>query len=178
LPSNSVDLILTSPPYLTAQKYVRTHKLESLWLGMVSEQELLELDKKTIGSERVSLNEVNFTEGIGTKSVDDLVRWASLISRERAAMLFNYFSKMKQAFSEMFRVLKDGGYVIIVIGNNKVLGRDVETYRLLTDVAVQSRFSLQVALRDKIRWRGMITRRHNTGGLIEEEFILVLKKEE
>jgi hypothetical protein len=31
---NSIGLIVTSPPYITAQKYVRTTKLELLWLGL------------------------------------------------------------------------------------------------------------------------------------------------
>ena len=177
LPSNSIDFVLTSPPYLTAQKYIRTQRLELLWLGGVSEDDVSRLEKEIIGSERVSLKEINFAEGIGIRSVDTLIEWASSISPQRAAMLFKYFFQMKQAMSEIYRVLKGGGYAIVVIGNNKVLGRNVRTYKLLMDVATFSGFELKLVLKDKIRGRGMITRRHNTGGLIKEEFITVLKKE-
>jgi len=177
LASNSIDLILTSPPYLTAQKYIRTQNLELLWLGLVSENEIPRLEKEVIGSEHVSLKETNFTDGVGVKSVDALIKWASLKSPQRAAMLFKYFFEMKQAIAEMYRVLKDGAHAIIVVGNNKVLGRKVKTYKLLIDVAALSGFKLELVLKDKIRGRGMITRRHNTGGLIKEELIIDLKKE-
>ena len=178
LPSNTIDLVLTSPPYFTAQKYIRTQRLELLWLEMVSENEISRLEKEIIGSERVSLKEIDFAESIGIKSVDTLIGWASSISPRRAAMLFKYFVQMKQALSEIYRVLKDETYAIIVIGNNKVLGRNVETYKYLIDIATFLGFNLKIVLKDKIRGRGMITRRHNTGGLIKEEFIIVLKKEE
>ena len=177
LPSNSIDLVLTSPPYLTAQKYLRTHILELLWLGMVSENEILSLEKEIIGSERVSLKEIDFTEGIGIKSIDTLIEWALSISPRRAAMLFKYFLQMKQAMSEIYRVLKEEAYAIVVVGNNKVLGRSLETYKFLINVATFSGFKLKLVVKDKIRGRGMISRRHNTGGLIKEEFAIVLRKE-
>lgn len=177
LPSNSIDLVVTSPPYLTAQKYIRTQRLELLWLGETSEDDISRLEKEIIGSERVSLKEIDFAEGTGIRSIDTLIEWASSKSPQRAAMLFKYFLQMKQAMSEIHRVLKDEGYAIVVIGNNKVLGRAVGTYKLLIDVATFSGFELKLTLKDKIRGRGMITRRHNTGGLIKEEFIVVLRKE-
>jgi hypothetical protein len=73
--------------------------------------------------------------------------------------------------------LKHGAYAVVVLGDNKVLGRNIETHKLLIDMASVSGFKLEVVLKDKIRGRGMITRRHNSGGLIKEEFIVVLKKE-
>ena len=178
LPTKSIDLVLTSPPYLTAQKYIRTHRLELLWLGMVSDKEISRLEKEIIGSERVSLKEMRLTETVGIKSVDTLIQWASSISPQRAAMLSRYFVQMKQAMSEIYRVLKDEAYAIVVIGNNKVLGRKVETHKFLIDIATFLGFKLRIVLKDKIRGRGMITRRHNTGGLIQEDFVIVLRKEE
>jgi len=177
LPSKSIDLVLTSPPYLTAQKYLRTHRLELLWLGMISEKEIYRLEKEIIGSEKVSLKEIDFTEGVEIKSIDNLIKWASSKSPRRAAILFKYFLQMKKAMTEIYRVLKEETYAIVVFGHNKVLGRNVETYKFLIDVAMFSGFKLKLVLKDKIRGRGMITRRHNTGGLIKEEFIIVLKKE-
>jgi len=173
--SNSVDLVLSSPPYLTAQKYIRTQKLELLWLG-IFEDDILRIEKEIIGSEHISLKEIDITQSIGVKSVDSLIKWASFSPR-RAAMVFKYFFDMKQAMSEMYRVLKENAYAVIVIGNNKILGKDVRTYKLLIDIAQSLGFKLEIILKDKIRGRGMITKRHNTGGLIKEEFVIVLKKE-
>lgn len=175
LSSNSIDLILTSPPYLTAQKYLRTQKLELLWLGLLSEEEFSHLNRDIIGSENTSLRNTEF-KSLGIESVDSLIKWASAISSQRAANLYKYFFDMKLALSEMYRVLKKDRYAVIVVGNNKVLGRYVETYKLLADLAVSAGFELEAVFRDEIRGRGMITKRHNSGGLIKEEFVLVLRK--
>jgi DNA modification methylase len=176
LGSKSVDLILTSPPYLTAQKYVRTLTLELLWLDLLNEKEIGCLDRETIGTERSPLKEANISQETNIKSVDDLVKWSLLKSRERSVIILNYFLGMQQSISEMYRVLKNDSYAIIVIGNNEVLGRKVETYSLIIDIAISAGFKLELVLVDKIRGRGMITRRHETGGLIKDEYAIVLKK--
>jgi hypothetical protein len=176
LPSKSIDLVLTSPPYLTAQKYLRTQKLELFWLNLLSEEEFRCMDRDIIGSEHVSLKNVDLDENLGVQAIDSLIKWASTVSLKRAANLFKYFFDMKQALSEMYRVLRSDGYAIIVVGNNRVLGKYVETYKLLTDLAISVGFRPDLILKDKIRGRGMITKRHNSGGLIKEEFVLILSK--
>lgn len=177
LRSNSIDLILTSPPYLTAQKYIRTQKLELLWLDMLSQIELDELQREIIGAERVSIKETDFDLKFGVESIDSIVNWAKPFSKERAATIIKYFINMRRCLAEIHRVLKNDAYCVIVVGNNRILGRYVETHKLLADLAIDSGFKLKVILKDKIRGRGMITKRHNTGGLIKEEYIIVLKKE-
>ncbi|MEM3907142.1 MAG: hypothetical protein QXZ17_09830 [Nitrososphaerota archaeon] len=175
LSSNSVDLILTSPPYLTAQKYLRTQKLELFWLGLLSEEEFSRLNREIIGSENTSLKNADF-KSLGIESINSLMKWVSAISYQRAAILYKYFFDMKLALSEMYRVLKKDRYAVIVVGNNKVLGKYIETYKLLVDLAVSVGFELEGVFRDEIRGRGMITKRHNSGGLIKEEFVLFLRK--
>jgi len=177
LDSNSIDFIITSPPYLTAQKYIRTHKLELLWLGLLTEKELLGLDKELIGTEKVSLKQVDFNKQLGIKSIDRLIKWSITVSPERAALVYKYFQNMRQAISEMYRVLKNDAYAILVVGNNTVLKKKVETYRLLTDIAASVGFREVLILKDDIRGRGMITKRHNSGGLIKEEYVIILRKE-
>jgi len=176
LPSKSIDLVITSPPYITAQKYIRTQKLELLWLGLLSEKELTSLQKRIIGSEFVTSEDVELIEEIGVKSIDSLVQWALTISPSRAATLFKYFQDMQQAMSEINRVLKDYSYAIFVVGNNKVLGKKIDTFKYLIDLGSSLGFEPKIVLKDRIRGRGMITKRHNKGGLIKEEFIIILRK--
>jgi hypothetical protein len=47
----SVDLIITSPPYAGAQKYIRASSLSLGWLDLAYEGELRPLERKTIGRE-------------------------------------------------------------------------------------------------------------------------------
>lgn len=174
LSSNSVDLIFTSPPYLTAQKYIRTNRLELLWLGY-SEEVVNDLEKTSIGTERVSAElEVS---PVNVKPIDSLIDYTFSKSHERGLTVYKYFKDMIEALNEMHRLLKKDGYAILVVGNNKVLKKKVDTYRLLTEVAINLGFKEIVTLKDKIRGRSMMTKRNGTGGLIKDEYVIVLKKE-
>jgi len=174
LPANSVGLIFTSPPYLTAQKYIRTSRLELLWLGY-SEEEVSKIDKISIGTEKIN-SKIEIKE-IGVQSIDKLVFEVFSRSKIRGIMVYEYFKNMSQALKEMYRVLKPGGYAILVMGDNSVLGNKIGTYRLIANEAVTQGFTLIGILKDEIRSRSMITKRNGTGGLIKDEYVIFLKKE-
>jgi len=175
LPKNTIDIVFTSPPYLTAQKYIRTSKLELLWLGYTVE-EIKELEKKSIGTERTSISN-NEQEELGFDDIDKLIEITSHKSKQRALMVHLYFKNMIKAIDEMHRVLKNGGYLVLVIGDNKVLGKWIGTYRLLADIAVNKNFKELVILKDRIKSRSMMTKRNGSGGLIKNEYVVILKKE-
>ena len=175
LPSNSVNIIFTSPPYLTAQKYIRTSKLELLWLGYTNE-EINELEKKSIGTERVSFLDSKIKK-LGFESIDKLIEKTFYISKHRALSIYLYFKNMIEVTKELHRVLKNGGYLVLVVGNNKVLGKWITTYRLLTDIVVNYGFKESVILKDSIKSRSMMTRRNGSGGLIKEEYVMIFQKE-
>ena len=117
LPPNSVDIIFTSPPYLTAQKYIRTSKLELLWLGY-SVEEINRLEKNCIGTERVKFSDVRI-ENLGYKSIDALLEKTYAKSRSRAITVYSYFKNMIDVIKELRRILKAGGYLILVVGEIK-----------------------------------------------------------
>ncbi len=173
---NSISLIITSPPYLSAQKYTRTTKLELFWLGMASEEELVVLDKQTIGTERISL--LVDIQSIGISSIDNLLKKIGKHSKERMLVSYEYFRNMIQVLEQCYGLLKKDGFMVLIVGNNKVGNVVVNTTKLLIDIAKEIGFKDALVLRDEIRGRGMLTKRHGTGGLIKDEFVIVLKKQE
>jgi len=175
LSRDSIDIIFTSPPYLTAQKYIRTFKLELLWLGYTIE-EINELEKKSIGTERILVSD-NKPEELGSSSIDKLIENTFHKSKSRALAVYSYFNNITKAIKEMHRVLKNDGYLVLVVGDNKVLGKWIGTYRLLADVAISNGFKELVILKDKIKSRSMMTRRNGSGGLIKEEYVMIFEKE-
>jgi hypothetical protein len=59
-----------------------------------------------------------------------------------------------------------------------VCGIEVKNHNILSDIAVQEcGFAVEIVLVDRIRSRGMITKRHETGGLVLDDWTLVLRKE-
>lgn len=171
--SNSIDIILTSPPYLTAQKYIRSTRLELLWLGYTAEQ-LNAFEKDTVGTEGTARNTVIETFELPT--VDAFVSLISKKSNERGIMVYQYFKKMKLVLRELYRVLRKDGYAIFIMGDNTVLKKSVKTYELLKDVAVSEGFREIATLKDNIPTRSMMTKRNGSGGLIKSEYIIILKK--
>jgi hypothetical protein len=53
LSDSSIDLVITSPPYVGAQKYIRASSLSLGWLGLTPNSQLRQYEKRTIGREHM-----------------------------------------------------------------------------------------------------------------------------
>lgn len=175
--NESIGLVITSPPYINAQKYIRTTKFELFWLGMISEKELVTLDRQFIGTERVYSDEYQKLSSLGVASADDVIEQIYTKDPKKAGIVSKYFHDMRLAISEIHRVLKKEGRFVLVIGDNTICGIKVKNHKILADIAQQIGFRLEFILIDKIRSRGMIIIRHKTGGLVSDDWIIALKKE-
>ena len=175
LEDNSVDLILTSPPYAGAQKYIRASWLNLYWLNLVSLEGVRELKRHNIGREDYKKEEV-FESYTGIKAADtvlkDLYQSGNM---KRAFLAANYLNEMKVALDESCRVLRPGGYMVIVIGNNTVCKRQFDTQDYLTTYLVGKGMQLQYKLIDDIKSYGLMTKRNKTADTISREWILVFK---
>lgn len=174
--NESIGLVITSPPYINAQKYIRTTKFELFWLGLVDDKELLDLDRRFIGTERVFWNEYKELSLTGVQLADNIIQRIYGRNKRRASIVSRYFTDMRQVIREIHRVLKKGGRFILVIGDNTICGLKLESHRILTDIAQDSGFEVETMLVDKIRSRGMITKRHETSGMVLDDWIIVFQK--
>ena len=173
----SVGMVITSPPYMAAQKYIRTTKLELLWLGLASEDEVQHFERSIIGAERVSYEEKLNLIPVGNRTADSLLRQVHRSNPERAAIGSRYYRDMKVSLNSIYQTLKQGGVCILVIGNNTISGRTAPNHKILSEIAGENgMFSTEAILRDPIRSRGLITKRHDTAGVIDDEYVIVLRK--
>jgi tRNA G10 N-methylase Trm11 len=176
LEDNSVDLILTSPPYAGAQKYIRASWLNLYWLNMVSLEGVRELKRHNIGREDYRKDEISESY-TGIEPADKVLK--DLYGKgktKRAFLAANYLNEMKVALDESCRVLKQNGYMVIVIGNNTVCGQSFDTQDYLTNYLVGKGMQLQYKLIDDIKSYGLMTKRNKTANTITREWILVFKK--
>ncbi len=138
LPSESVDLIITSPPYANnAIDYMRAHKFSLVWFGW----EITELSKiraQYLGHDALS------NEKYGNLSDQCQVTIAALAERDarKAETLRRYFGEMATVISEMKRVLKRGGAAVIVVATSNLRGIDVQTHKGLASIGEDSGFRL------------------------------------
>ena len=176
LDDNSVDMILTSPPYAGAQKYIRASWLNLYWLNLVKLEDVRELKTHNIGREDYRKEEV-FESYTGIETADIVLKELYKGGNQyRAFLAANYLNEMKVALDESCRVLRPDGYMVIVIGNNTVCKRQFDTQDYLTTYLVGKGMKLQYKLIDDIKSYGLMTKRNKTADTISREWILVFKK--
>ena len=134
---NSINLIVTSPPYVTSYEYADLHQLSLLWFGADSDfkhwnkhlDKFSDFRKDFIGTKHKSKKSTEFNSSIAENIINELaVKKGSL-----AISVGNYFADMNLAFSEMYKVLKKDSYACIIIGNTSLKDVDI----LNAEVAVE-----------------------------------------
>lgn len=176
LPDNSVDMVLTSPPYAGAQKYIRASWLNLYWLGRAGLDNIKELKKHNIGREDYRKEEL-YECYTGIEPADAVLKKLYQSGEmKRAFIVANYLNEMKTALDESARVLKKGSYMVIVIGNNTVCKQSFDTQDYLTCYLQEKGLQLQFKLIDDIKSYGLMTKRNRTANTITREWILVFKK--
>jgi DNA modification methylase len=175
LESESVDLAVTSPPYINAVDYPRTHQLEMYWLGLHEEGPLSNMKRKYIGTETVYKDEYDELRVSGLDSLDPILKKIYTVDPRRSYIVFKFFEDMKEQLKETSRVLRPGGHYCVAIGNNVIRGNVVESHKILAEIAATEDVGFEV---EKTFFSGVIRhfikipRKERMSG----EWILVLRK--
>lgn len=176
LSNGCVDLVVTSPPYVGAQKYIRAASLNLGWLGLVPTGKLRDLEERSIGREhyrKAEYQELALPKhGIAHEQLKEINKRNPL----RAHIASKYLVEMAEALTEIVRVVRQGGKVILVIGDNTVAGEEFQTSRYIQQLSVAAGLRLELELVDDIRSRGLMTKRNRTAGIISREYIQVYTK--
>ncbi len=133
---NCVDLIITSPPYVTSYEYADLHQLSSLWLGFTSDYR--DLRKGSIGSihnitEKEKGNELN---NVGKGIISELNQY----DRKRSKSVSKYFVDLSTSIKRSYEFLRPGGRVVFVIGNTQYKGVEVNNAAYLLECLNQNGF--------------------------------------
>lgn len=129
LPSNSIDLIVTSPPYANAIDYMRAHKFSLVWFGH-SISALSSLRSCYIGSEKVSAN----CSGDLPDKVETAILKLERKDKNKSKVLRKYLVEMMEVLSEMHRVLKPGKPAVVVVGPSTMRGMEILTHEYLAEI--------------------------------------------
>ncbi|HEX8166901.1 MAG TPA: hypothetical protein VF601_14095 [Beijerinckiaceae bacterium] len=129
--SKSIDLVLTSPPYLNAIDYIRCSKFSLVWMGHTIEQ-LRQIRSESVGTEASS------TQALEAEWVKALIKQLGLqpaLSSRDQGLLSQYVWDMGRAFEEVTRVLRAGGRAVYVVGDSTVRGTFVPNSSIVAAVA-------------------------------------------
>lgn len=171
-----VPLIVTSPPYGSAQKYIRSSSISLNWLGFVEPTELTTLEDKSIGREHAPVMRRQVYDGELPDAFEDLLIKINARNELRSFITRQYLFEMKDALTEMARVTQEGGHIVLVTGNNKVCGETLRNDEFTVKILSSLGLNLELSLVDYIKSRGLMTKRNKTASIISRESILVFSK--
>lgn len=170
--------VITSPPYLGAQKYIRASSLSLLWLGHGTNGDLRDLISRSIGREHFRVAEYAKPIETGLVPADQLIAECRRTNPLRAHLAATYLNEMNQAIAGIEQVLRPGGALVLVAGANRLCGTLFDTPCFLREIAERAGLRVELSLRDTIRSRGLMTRRNYSASVIAQETVSVLRKAE
>ena len=179
LPSESVDLIVTSPPYANnAIDYMRAHKFSLVWLGWKID-DLTNIRKQYLGHD--ALGEKPYASL--PEQCESTLAALAQVDMRKSAVLRRYFGEMRAVIQEMRRVLKQEKIAVIVVGTSILRGIDVETHKGLAAIGENIGFNLAgIGIRHLDRDKRMMparwgkTRQSQIEERMHEEYVIGLLK--
>jgi len=115
-----VNILITSPPYLQAQEYIRSTKLELFWLGY-KEDYIQSLSKKEIPYREVPAVEV-FSETYHA--------YRKAIEEKHLLRLYaNYFFALLSTLEKLSEKVSD--YMFVFVGSAKIRGQETPIHEII-----------------------------------------------
>ena len=162
LPTESIGLTVTSPPYANRYDYTRTYALELAWLGY---------DKAGFGALRQSLISATVENRSKEESLDSTYPRPAVLRRAKSAvrsgaaltealnalrrqrselgnphvirLVANYFLEMAIVVAELSRLTRPGGRVVMVNDNVQYHGEEIPVDLILADIAESCGFQCE-----------------------------------
>ena len=185
LADNSVNLIVTSPPYITSYEYGDIHQLSMLWLNDL--QDLRQFRSQFIGSSAMQDNG-QLHNGTGSPLADAICEELNEKKSNKQSEVRIYFQAMYEMWQEALRVVKPDGKVAIVIGDTFLHGVHISNSKVFIEQMTSLGFELIDVIKRRILSKILpSTRDQNTGRFVKAtntnrtdaypfEYILILRK--
>ena len=160
----SVDLIITSPPYLNRYDYTRTYALELAFLG-ITEDQIRKLRQEILSSNVENRSKKEYIKDLYSndlsqcekiisivENIDALKEVISILNEYKDQKKLNnngiirmiefYFWEHAFIIYEMYRVLKKGGVIYYVNDNVRYAGEVIPVDLILSEIASQIGFEV------------------------------------
>ena len=177
---NSIDLVITSPPYLNSRDYTDTYMLELKTLGFTkTSEEIKELREKTLRSHvQIKWND--------TSNVNNELLENTLVELEEASkeiekwndsiidMVRLYFVDMQNIFRVLYGKMKIHGRIYFNVSNSAYFNVLINTLEICASIAEQEGFKV-LEIRDARKLKTSPQQKKTIGKLLEG--VVVLEKE-
>ncbi|MBC8489462.1 MAG: class I SAM-dependent methyltransferase [Bacteroidetes bacterium] len=178
-----VDLIVTSPPYVTSYEYADLHQLSTLWLDFADDYKSLR--EGTIGSLYHNSN-LNTDIKQLNKAGEEIVFKLYNQDKRKAKSAAKYFVDMQKSTKKAYKMLNNNGIALFVIGNTEYKSVKINNAKHLVESMLNVGFKEIEITKRKISGKiltpyrdekGKFTTDKNSRKVYAEEFIVIGKKQ-
>lgn len=174
-----VNMIITSPPYVTSYEYADLHQLSFIWFGNDKDYKILKAG--SIGSHhRYSEIEkdINRLNNCGKETVNRL----AIVNKSKARAVAKYFLDIQATANAAYAMLDSNGIILFVIGNTKYSGVTINNAGHLIESIFAAGFKGVNISKRKISkkiltpyrdQKGRFTSNANGRKVYSEEFIII-----
>ena len=175
LKDNSIDLVITSPPYgdsRTTVAYGQFSRLSLKWLGLEEN-----IDKASLGAK---LKDISFD--LPSPLLYEFIERIKDIDKKRAKEVFSFYNDLYNSIQIIAKKVKSTGYVCFVVGNRRVKGLELPTDEISADFFKHHGFEHQITIIRAISNKRMPIENapSNIKGrkdfTMRNEYIVILKK--
>lgn len=177
-----VDLLVTSPPYVTSYEYADLHQLSTLWLGYTDDYRTYR--KGTIGSLHGMNNLKEHLKNLNQTGKDIVFKLYS-VDKSKCRSVSQYYIDMQNVVKKVYEMIKPGGGALFVIGNTEYKNVKIDNARHLIEALLNEGFENVDVERRKISNKiltpyrdavGKFTTDKNSRKIYSEEFIVFGRK--
>lgn len=181
LADNSVDLIISSPPYVTSYEYADLHQLSTLWFGYATD--LSSIKKSFVGTSTRIRARHNISSDMARLTIGLFLQ-----KRKRLAKsISNYYVDLERSFKQMYKVLKSGKKLCLILGDTEYLDIKVPNTEVSIELLESCGFQIKEVIKRKLSSKIFTPFRDKTGKftdaahsskrhIYQYEFVVVAEK--
>lgn len=175
---NSVDIVITSPPYGdsgTTVAYGQFSTLSNEWLGI---EDARKLDKKLMGGKTTDIEKTGFEQ------LDEIIKTIEAERPKRAREIWSFYRDYKKSMENVSKTIKKNGICAYVVGNRRVSDIELPTDEFTRFVFEQNGFKhIETIVRNipNKRQPKKTSPTNQTGKTVStmtHEYIVIMKKKD
>lgn len=180
----TIDLAITSPPYIKSVDYIYNQMAELFWIGDLFGMQTQPLQnnrkKEYIGTQAIyKVEYADYTPFKNTLGISDLDEKLQEIytndmknGHKHAYITYKYFIEMEKHMIQMREVLRERSHYVMVVGDSSISNTVFSTSNYLIDLANRNGFSLFNKWGYQIKNHYMGFDRKGKGGKIETDWVI------
>jgi len=130
LEDESIDIIVTSPPYGDSKTTVAYGQFSRLALQWLDYDDVASLDNRLLGGKATKELEVK----INSPTLKIIINKIKEIDEKRAREVLSFYEDFDKVIIQLSKVMAKNGYVCFVVGNRTVKGINIPTDKIMSEM--------------------------------------------